>query len=145
MKCSFEGCTHKKHARGLCSTHYTRWRNQRDGKKFGGNQTRNKGKVCKVKGCDRPAKAFLLCDTHRLQQWRKQNPEKVKKHNLDRLIAYHNANMNWDKVNKIANEVKAAQEAKTEAKRAYKKLDNLFGKETFEDDFWEFVKKEMNL
>lgn len=145
MNCSSEGCKNKKHARGLCSTHYTRWRNQRDGKKFGGNRTRNIGERCSAAECDKPAEAFHLCAVHRLRAWRKQNPEKVKEHNLKRFIAHHNKKMDWDKVNRIASEVKAKQEAKVEAKRAYKKLDNLFGKETFEEDFWEFVKKEMNL
>lgn len=59
--CSVEGC-HRKHiARGLCHTHYGRWRRQRD---ISDPEFVNKGKICSIEGCESDAKEHGMCFKH---------------------------------------------------------------------------------
>lgn len=64
-KCAVEGCTKPKRSRGLCNTHYERWR--RTGNVRADVPVRSygaKGQPCAVVGCDRDQKAKGLCNTH---------------------------------------------------------------------------------
>lgn len=60
--CSVEGCERPSHSRGLCGSHYARWRKRGDaeaplvrGKNVG---------ACSVEGCDQPMRKTRLCAAH---------------------------------------------------------------------------------
>lgn len=65
--CSIEGCGKKKHARNLCSRHYSQWY-QRGGKKT--TEPRVRG-TCSIEGCNKPHRARGFCIAHhtRFLRW----------------------------------------------------------------------------
>jgi len=82
--CKVKNCKKSVHARGMCSMHYARWRNNvpltEDRKKETAKRDaaafRNGAKPCSADGCSRPAVATGLCNTHYTQA-RKQRLAKT--------------------------------------------------------------------
>lgn len=63
LTCRIDGCDGLVRARGLCGTHYNRWRAVGDS--FADKPIRAYGtKHCSVEGCDKPHHALGLCRTH---------------------------------------------------------------------------------
>ena len=64
-KCAVEGCAKPKRSRGLCSTHYERWRLKGDaGANVPIRPYGHKGEECAIDGCNRGRKAKGLCKAH---------------------------------------------------------------------------------
>ena len=63
--CSVPGCSKRHYARGMCATHYQRWRAENPSSRSASKQT-----VCSVDGCDRSADAKGFCHMH-FRRWQK--------------------------------------------------------------------------
>jgi hypothetical protein len=81
MKCSFEGCDHKRVARGLCMGHYRqqlrgrpltplRAPRGRQGHGISRPIGRRTPSLCSFEGCGRPNNGRGLCAAHRAQKAR---------------------------------------------------------------------------
>lgn len=66
MICTVENCSQEVIARGLCSTHYSRWRLHGDPMKG----DRRKRPTCSMDGCDKPHFAQGYCNAH-YSRWRR--------------------------------------------------------------------------
>lgn len=76
-KCSVEGCAGAPIKKGMCESHYGRWKRHGDplagGRKrsvFEGGAAGKAGKVCKVDGCASPAYKREMCNAHYIR-WHK--------------------------------------------------------------------------
>jgi hypothetical protein len=65
--CSIEACGKSVIGRGLCSTHYSRWRIHGDATVVKPRNTKVRGS-CSTAGCQRPHHARGLCETHYWRQ-----------------------------------------------------------------------------
>lgn len=66
--CSIKGCGRAVNARGLCGSHYLRWRKHGDPLK-GGLLPSRKGSPCSIKGCKSGATSRGWCGLH-YQRWK---------------------------------------------------------------------------
>lgn len=64
--CQVDGCEWAAHAKGYCSSHYTRWRRTGDP---GVVRRRSAPSLCSVEGCDQPRRTRDLCGKH-YERWR---------------------------------------------------------------------------
>ena len=78
-KCSYPGCYLASRARGLCTSHYGRWRRHGHTKVTAIRKPRDeilgfpgikKGEKCGIKECEKPAHTKGLCDMHYQREWR---------------------------------------------------------------------------
>jgi hypothetical protein len=68
--CSVEGCPRQAGARGLCGTHYQRWRAGDEDWQEHIPERMKRGEACLVEDCPRPVYARGYCNMH-LQRWHK--------------------------------------------------------------------------
>lgn len=62
--CSLNGCERPRSCRGLCATHYERWRTTGDVGPATIPAYRTSDRTCDVEGCHKPHDARGLCHTH---------------------------------------------------------------------------------
>ncbi len=136
--CELDGCTKPHHARGRCKTHYVRLRRELSGLAFQGNRHLYYGKTCEVAECKETAKSNNKCSYHYMKAWCAANPDKRRAADLRRKGKVRKDRVDWDKVNKLAAEVKV----KLDTKRPYTPPAE---PHINKDDFWLFVKQELKL
>jgi len=63
-ECKIEGCNRRESTRGMCATHYLRWRLGQDYTAPIKKQGRPRKATCRIKGCDKKVVAHNLCTAH---------------------------------------------------------------------------------
>ena len=78
--CSIVVCERPAVARGLCGTHYERWRSTGDAGNTPVRPVQSRDGQCSVEGCERPRKTAGLCGTHywRLRTHGDPGPAEIK-------------------------------------------------------------------
>jgi len=82
--CSVEGCPRRAGARGLCGTHYQRWRAGDEGWQEPIPERMKRGEACLVEGCPQPVYARGYCAMHHQRWHRNGDPGPVGKLKADR-------------------------------------------------------------
>lgn len=88
-RCVIEGCERRRDSRGMCKSHWGRWRRHGDPLAGGSSPT---GGNCTVDDCDRPHAARGLCVMH-WYRWRRNGDPAIAKPRL--AIMPGSANSHW--------------------------------------------------